>query len=276
VSFVQHPVFARFMAWRAARNEQLGQGELRDEQLAGLTGVVIEAGAGSGVSFAHYPVTVTELIAVEPSDYLREQAERAARQARVPVRVVEGTAEKLPAADGSVDAVAVSGMLCSVDDPAAVLAEFRRVLRPGGELRFYEHVRSRDPLLGRLQDTADLVWPKMMGGCHPNRDTLAAIREAGFTVTACRGLVFPPGTRLYVVGSRILGAARSGPAAALSLLRYPLLGHQGLAGTPAHGLGMVGSPIGSGFSTTVPFGVGYLAPGGQAARPVSHSTCGNS
>src|SRR5579875_885783 len=148
MSFVQHPVFARFMAWRAARNEQLGQGEIRDEHLAGLTGVVIEPGAGSGVSFAHYPATVTELIAVEPGDYLREQATEAARQARLPVRVVEGTAERLPAEDGSADAVAVSGMLCSVEDPAAVLAEFRRVLRPGGELRFYEHVRSRDPLLG--------------------------------------------------------------------------------------------------------------------------------
>jgi ubiquinone/menaquinone biosynthesis C-methylase UbiE len=208
MTFQQHPLFARFMARRAMRNERLGQGELRDEQLAGLTGTVLEAGAGSGVSFAHYPATVAEVIAVEPSDYLRAQAALAAAQADVPVRVVDGTAEHLPADDGSVDAVVVSGVLCSVTDPAAVLAEFRRVLRPGGELRFYEHVRSRDPLLGHWQDAADAIWPRLMGGCHPNRDTLTAIRDAGFTVASVRGLRFPPDARSSVVGPRILGVAR--------------------------------------------------------------------
>jgi ubiquinone/menaquinone biosynthesis C-methylase UbiE len=206
--FQQHPLFARFMARRAITNERLGQAELRDEQLAGLAGTVVEAGAGSGVSFTHYPATVTGVIAVEPSDYLRGQARQAAARASVPVRVVDGTAERLPASDGSADAVVVSGVLCSVADPAAVLAEFRRVLRPGGELRFYEHVRSRRQLLGRWQDTADVVWPRLMGGCHPNRDTLTAIRNSGFTVESCRGLLFPPGTRLSVVAPRILGVAR--------------------------------------------------------------------
>ena len=209
MAFQQHPLFARFMARRAIRNERLGQAELRDEQLAGLAGTVVEAGAGSGVSFTHYPATVTEVIAVEPSDYLRGQAVQAAGRASVPVRVVDGTAERLPAADGSADAVVVSGVLCSVTDPAAVLAEFRRVLRPGGELRFYEHVRSRRELLGRWQDVADAVWPRLMGGCHPNRDTLAAIRDSGFAVESCRGLLFPPGTRCSVVGPRILGVARA-------------------------------------------------------------------
>jgi ubiquinone/menaquinone biosynthesis C-methylase UbiE len=196
------------MARRAIRNERLGQGELRDEQLAGLAGTVVEAGAGSGVSFGHYPATVTEVIAVEPSDYLREQAGRAAARSSVPVRVVDGTAEHLPATDGSVDAVVVCGVLCSVTDPAAVLAEFHRVLRPGGELRFYEHVRSRQPYLGRWQDAADFIWPRLMGGCHPNRDTLSAIRDSGFAVESVRGLLFPPDARVSVVGPRILGVAR--------------------------------------------------------------------
>lgn len=208
MAFQQHPLFARFMARRAIRNERLGQAGLRDEQLAGLAGTVLEVGAGSGVSFIHYPATVTEVIAVEPSDYLREQAGRAAAQASVPVRVVDGTAERLPAPDGSVDAVVVSGVLCSVTDQAAVLAEFRRVLRPGGELRFYEHVRSRRALLGRWQDAADVVWPRLMGGCHPNRDTLTAIRDSGFAVESCRGLLFPPDSQFSVVGPRILGVAR--------------------------------------------------------------------
>lgn len=208
MTFQQHPLFARFMARLAARNERRGQAELRDEQLAGLAGTVVEAGAGSGVSFTHYPATVSEVIAVEPSDYLRGRARHAAAQASVPVRVVNGTAERLPAPDGSADAVVVCGVLCSVTDPAAVLAEFRRVLRPGGELRFYEHVRSRQELLGRWQDVAGILWPRLMGGCHPNRDTLTAIRDSGFAVESCRGLLFPPDSWFSVVGPRILGVAR--------------------------------------------------------------------
>jgi ubiquinone/menaquinone biosynthesis C-methylase UbiE len=205
----QHPLFARYFGRCGARNEARGNAQLRREMLAGLTGTVLEVGAGHGLNFPHYPPAVTQVIAAEPDDFLRERAAAAARAAPVPVRVIAGTAERLPAGDASADAVAVSGVLCSVTDPGAALAEFRRVLRPGGELRFYEHVRSRDPLRGRIQDAADFIWPRLMGGCHPNRDTLSAIKSAGFAVQSCRGLIFPPGARFSVVAPRILGAARN-------------------------------------------------------------------
>jgi len=65
---------------------------------------------------------------------------------------------------GSVDAVVACGVLCSVSDQSAALAEFRRVLRPGGELRFYEHVRSRRPGFARWQHRVDPLWTRMFGG----------------------------------------------------------------------------------------------------------------
>jgi hypothetical protein len=82
------------------------------------------------------------------------------------------------------------------------------VLRPCGELRFYEHVRAPTRGRARVQDVVDLVWPRLMGGCHPNRDTTAAIERAGFRIERCRGFLFPPGARVSVVAPRVLGVAR--------------------------------------------------------------------
>lgn len=110
------------------------------------------------------------LVAVEPEPFLRQQAAAAAEAALVPVRVVAAGADRLPLTDASVDGVVVSGVLCSVPDPPAALAELRRVLRPGGELRYYEHARAGGWLRSRYQDAANLLWPRLMGGCHPNRD----------------------------------------------------------------------------------------------------------
>jgi ubiquinone/menaquinone biosynthesis C-methylase UbiE len=150
-----------------------------------------------------------ELIAVEPEPYLRGQAEQVAAEAAVTVRVTPGTAAELGLAPGSADAVVVSGVLCSVPNPGAALAEFRRVLRPGGELRFYEHVRSRRGGFARWQRGVDPIWSRLMGGCRTHRDTVAAIEAAGFRVEWCRGFGFPPGARLYPVMPRVLGIART-------------------------------------------------------------------
>jgi ubiquinone/menaquinone biosynthesis C-methylase UbiE len=170
---------------------------------------VVEVGPGNGINFQHFPSTVEELVAVEPEPYLRRAAERTATSVSIDVRVVAGTADELPLEDGSVAAVVVAGVLCSVPDVAAALAEFRRVLRPGGELRFYEHVRSQRRRFARYQDAVDRVWPRLMGGCHPNRDTLAAIRSAGFELERLRSFGFPAHARAYPVLPRILGAARA-------------------------------------------------------------------
>jgi ubiquinone/menaquinone biosynthesis C-methylase UbiE len=127
----------------------------------------------------------------------------------VPTRVIGGTAAALDLETGSADALVVSGVLCSVPDQAAALSEFRRVLRPGGELHFYEHVRSRRARFARWQRLVDGPWSRMMGGCHTDRDTLAAIVRAGFVLERCRGFGFPPYAFLYPVAPRILGVART-------------------------------------------------------------------
>ena len=210
MELVKNPLFARYFARCGARNEERGGRELRRELLAGLSGRAMEVGAGTGLNFPHYPVSVREVVAVEPEPYLRGRAVEAAAAAGVPIRVVAGTAAELPAADGEFDAVVISGLLCSVSDAPAALAEFARVLRPGGQLRFYEHVRSRDALFARFQHAADLVWPHLMGGCHVRRQTGAAIGRV-FTVEACRGFRFPPSAVLSPVAPRILGTARVFP-----------------------------------------------------------------
>ncbi len=207
-SDVQNPIFARLFDRFAAKDKGRGEDRLRDELAAGLTGRVVEVGPGNGINFKHFPASVDELVAVEPEPYLRRAAERTAESVPVKVRVLGGTADDLPLAPNSVDAVVVAGVLCSVPDVAAALAEFRRVLRPGGELRFYEHVRSSRAGFARYQDAVDRVWPRVMGGCHPNRDTLATIREAGFLVERVRSFGFPAQARVYPVLPRILGTAR--------------------------------------------------------------------
>ncbi len=176
----------------AVRAEQAGVAEHRKELLTCLSGRVIEVGAGTGLNFGHYPDGVTEVLAVEPEAHMREIAVRAAASARIPIDVVAGTAERLPAGDEAFDAAVTSLVLCSVADLGRALAELHRVIRPGGELRFYEHVRSSDPRQARVQDRVDWVWSHVLGGCHPNRDTEAAIATSGFRIGTCRRFDFRP------------------------------------------------------------------------------------
>jgi len=156
--------------------------EHRRRNLAGLAGRVIELGAGDGRNFAFYPTAVTEVLAVEPEPYLRERAEEAARKVSANVTVVPGVADRLPAEDASCDAGVASLVLCSVPDQSTALAELRRVIKPGGELHFFEHVHSSGKLQGRVEDTLTHVWPHLFGGCRLNRDTEASIAAAGFEI----------------------------------------------------------------------------------------------
>jgi SAM-dependent methyltransferase len=183
-SRIDNPFFAR--VWPVvARHETEAVRALRRENVAGLSGRVLEVGAGVGTNFANYPPGVQQVIAVEPEPRLAAQARAAAAVAPVPVVVIADTAEGFSDAE-PFDAVVCSLVLCSVHDPAGVLRRLYSLLRPGGQLRYLEHVASAGGR-GRLQRVADAtLWPKLFGNCHTHRDTERAIAEAGFEVDASR------------------------------------------------------------------------------------------
>ncbi|MGZ4268470.1 MAG: class I SAM-dependent methyltransferase [Solirubrobacteraceae bacterium] len=200
-----HPVFARF--WSVVGARAVPDAD-REELLAGLAGPVLEIGAGDGLNFAHYPGAVTSLLAVEPEPHLRARAETRAAAVPLAVTVTDGTAERLPAPDASVDAVVTCLVLCSVDDQATALSEIARVLRPGGELRFYEHVVAHARAGAALQRGLDRsgVWPRIGAGCHLARDTESAMAAAGFTIERSRRFKAGPAVPHVTGVSRIAGA----------------------------------------------------------------------
>jgi ubiquinone/menaquinone biosynthesis C-methylase UbiE len=188
--------------------ESRGYAERRRQLLSGLAGRVVEVGAGNGLNFRHYPPEVRAVLAVEPEPYLQARAEVSARRAPVSVQVVSGTAEQIGAADATFDAGVVSLVLCSVPDMGAALAELHRVIRPGGQLRFLEHVRAETSWLRSVQRLMDVSgWPRLTGGCHASRDSVTAMRGAGFTIESLDSFRFPE--RLaFPTSPHVVGIAR--------------------------------------------------------------------
>jgi SAM-dependent methyltransferase len=174
----RHPLFARFWAFAGPRAMSKRD---RAGLLSGLAGDVIEVGAGDGLNFAFYPPEVVRVTAVEPEPSLRARASEVAGER---VEVVDGTAEALPVADASADAVVACLVLCSVEDQDRALGEITRVLKPGGVLRFYEHVVAENRAGAGVQQVLDRsgLWPTLAAGCHLTRDTRAAIVRNGFTL----------------------------------------------------------------------------------------------
>jgi SAM-dependent methyltransferase len=180
---VRHPLCSRLYAQQVERAEELGLSERRRELLAGVSGRVLEIGAGTGVNLRHYPSTVEELVLVEPEPYLRRRLTLAAAESSLRVTVIDASAERLPLDAASIDAAVSCLVLCSVRDVNATLRELRRILTPDGEFRFMEHVASERPPRRRAQRIADAsLWPLVSGGCHLGRDTLGAMETAGFHV----------------------------------------------------------------------------------------------
>ena len=205
---VHHPLFARLYERMASAFEAKGAAEHRAELLAGLSGRVIEVGAGTGLNFKYYPQTVSEVLAVEPEPHLRKIARTAAQDAPVLVSVVDGTADRLPAGEAAFDAGVASLVLCSVPSQQRALAELFRVIRPGGELRYYEHVLATNPGWAARQHRAAPLWRLFGGGCNPDRETGTAIEVAGFTTVQSRDLLFAPNWIAKLTAPHILGRAQ--------------------------------------------------------------------
>jgi SAM-dependent methyltransferase len=185
-------LFTRWMARRcggmAAFYEQLtepleqsGVAQVRARLAGDLTGKVLELGCGTGLNFAHYRAGA-EVTAIEPLEEFRSFAARRAAAAAAPIHVRDGEAQNLPFPDHSFDAALATLVFCSIPALAQGLGELRRVLRPNAPVRFFEHVRSERRFGALLQDLSNPLWRWMMDGCNLNRDTVAAIRAAGFTI----------------------------------------------------------------------------------------------
>jgi SAM-dependent methyltransferase len=176
------------------RSEAAGMREIRRALVADARGRVLEVGAGTGLNVPHYGPGVDELLLVEPAPAMRRAlvaasgppssgpASRSSGPAGPVVRVLDGTGEALPAADGSVDTVVGTFVLCSVADPAAVLREVARVLRPGGRYLGLEHVRADSRLGAGAQDAVAPAWRFAIRGCRCNQDAVALVDASPLAV----------------------------------------------------------------------------------------------
>jgi ubiquinone/menaquinone biosynthesis C-methylase UbiE len=192
------------------KSEEAGLRDLRHGLLAEAGGSVLEIGGGTGANLPHYDGKVESLVVTEPEPAMLRRLQQKAREQAPLAKVLQAPAEDLPFEDGSFDTVVSTLVLCGVDDQARSLREIRRVLRPGGQLLFLEHVRSDDPGLARFQDRINWL-NRFMVGCDCNRPTLATIEAAGFTVSRLEQTSIPKVPKF--VGPSIVGAAVTGSAA---------------------------------------------------------------
>lgn len=149
---------------------------------APLSGEVVEVGFGSGHNVAHYPAAVTRVLAVEPSPVARQLATKRVRNSPIPVDFVGLVGEAIPLPDASVDSALMTFTLCSVQDPAKVLSEIRRVLKPGGHLYLIEHGLAPEGGIRRWQGRLNGLEQRVADGCHLTRDPLAFLEQAGYTL----------------------------------------------------------------------------------------------
>jgi ubiquinone/menaquinone biosynthesis C-methylase UbiE len=175
-----HRAFAAFYNWASTRAERASRNPYRERLVGDLTGHVLEIGIGNGLNLRYYR-HIARLTAIEPDPYMRQHLAGRAETVFFPLEILPATAESLPFEDAAFDAVVTSLVLCSVADQTRALSEIRRVLKPGGEYRFMEHVRA-EGLGGAILDAIRPGWSLCAGGCQPNRRTEAAIRAAGFTI----------------------------------------------------------------------------------------------
>ncbi|MCV7029634.1 class I SAM-dependent methyltransferase [Mycobacterium sherrisii] len=164
--------------------ELAGMRQRRCTLLSGARGGVLEIGAGTGLNIGCYPDGIDQLVLAEPEPAMRRRLARRLRRHAQPARIIDASAERLPLPDDSVDTLVSTLVLCTVADPERALREIARVLRPGGQLLFIEHVRAQSALLARWQDWLFAAWRGFAGGCCCNRPIGDLIRGCGFDVVA--------------------------------------------------------------------------------------------
>jgi ubiquinone/menaquinone biosynthesis C-methylase UbiE len=217
-----HRWFAAVYDWMTWRSESTFMKGIRRQLLGGPRGHVLEVGAGTGANFPYYRSCGHRypVVATEPDAHMLKRARRRLAKLGLHIDLHQARAEQLPFADGSFDTVICSLALCTVQDPDRSLAEIHRVLKPGGEFRFYEHVRSANRFEAFMQDIMKPLWKWLGAGCHPNRDITVAVEQAGFRIVELRRsnpflpIPFLAPTRPHVLGAAQpaeLGQQASGP-----------------------------------------------------------------
>jgi ubiquinone/menaquinone biosynthesis C-methylase UbiE len=200
-------LYARFILPRllAAAMRQPDLVPFRASVGRAASGRVLELGIGPALNLPFYGPNVTAVIGIDPSPQLLAMAERKRSGQPFDVQLIEGSAEALPVDSGSIDTVVTTWTLCTVPSAAEVLAEARRVLKPGGRLLFTEHGRAPEAAVARWQDRLDPVWTRVAGGCHMNRPIADHISDTGFRIDGLR--------TAYIAGPRVLTFMYSGAAA---------------------------------------------------------------
>ena len=175
-------------------------------------GRTVEIGSGTGLNLPHYPPDLDDLTLAEPDPGMRSRLDKKLMDGARQAHLIDAPAERLPYADGSVDTIVSTFVLCTVDAPDAALREIVRVLHPAGQLLFIEHVRSDSPSLARWQDRLAEPWRRFGRGCRCNRPTTDTIAAAGFVLddvqeASWRGM--PPIVRPLVAGRAHLGRSHA-------------------------------------------------------------------
>lgn len=227
----------RFFAWGMAQAnstdvrtiklidcpEYKSLGELKQQLLGNIQNKVLEIGPGAGANLAYYPDNI-DWIGVEPNPHMHPYLQREARQQGLSnLELYQGTAEDLPVEDESIDTVVSTHVLCSVRDLDRSLQEIKRILKPGGNFIFIEHVAGEcGTWTRRVQDGIEPVWKTLFDNCHTNRETWSILEQPGLeTVNYYRfKLAFP------IVSPHIAGIVRKKPLEIVQQGSFSLIDNQ--------------------------------------------------
>jgi len=179
---VNHPILARFYDTVLKPTERAGVRDERRRMMEGVAGRIVELGAGTGLNVPFYPATADEIHAVEPDRHMLARLVARAPDSTVPLHLYRGDAQNLPFVDGTFDAAIIAFALCTIPDPARALEEAHRVVRPGGVLRFLEHVRSPNARTARWQNRISPIWSRVAGGCRLNQPTVQILEATRWEI----------------------------------------------------------------------------------------------
>jgi ubiquinone/menaquinone biosynthesis C-methylase UbiE len=154
---------------------------IRQDLIQKAYGNVLEIGSGTGINFCFYN-DVDQVTATEPSEFMIQKSEPRIKQAGVPIRLVQASAENLPFEENTFDTVVATLVFCTIPNVEKAIAEMKRVCKPDGKILLFEHVKMENSFLATLQDRLTPVWKKICDGCYLNRETMSVIQSNDLSI----------------------------------------------------------------------------------------------